>query len=130
MTTRQQANLMRLSARLDNRYMQMNGELGDAIDVLEPLLESLAEDDPVGEQLQIALNMLAAAANEGTKLQRTVGDILDRLLAQSQSAKSAFAQGWEDRLLDLLARATPEQAVVLRSLISQQSDESDDGIPF
>jgi len=130
MTTRQQANLMRLSARLDNRYMQMNGELGDAIDVLEPLLESLAEDDPVGEQIHIALSMVVAAAREGSKLQHTVGDILQRLMAQSQSAKSAFAQGWEDRLLDLLARATPEQAVVLRSLISQQSDESDDGIPF
>ena len=129
MTTRQQANLMRLSARLDNRYMQMNGELGDAIDVLEPLLESLAEDDPVGEQLQIALNMLAAAANEGTKLQRTVGDILDRLLAQSQSAKRAFAQGWEDRLLDLLARATPEQADVLRQMLIDSSAEEDD-VPF
>ena len=130
MTTRQQANLMRLSAQLDHRYMQMNGELGDAIDILQPLLDSLAEDDPVGEQIHIALNMLTAASREGTKLQRTVGDILDRLLARSQSAKRAFAQGWEDRLLDLLARATPEQADMLRQMLIDSSTAEDDEVPF
>jgi hypothetical protein len=133
MKTQQQATLQHLSGLLDNRYMQMNGELCDAIDVLEHLLDAMADDDPVSghsDQVQVALNMLIAASNEGAKLQNTVGDILQRLLARNQLAKSAFAQGWEDRLLDLLGRATPEQAAVLRSLISQQLADSDDGISF
>jgi len=93
MKTHQQATLMRLSARIDNRYMQMNGELCDAIDILQPLLESLAENDPVGEQLHIALSMLADASSEGVKLQRTVGDILERLMARvsQPSARSPRA---------------------------------------
>jgi len=129
MTTNQQAALRRLTNTLDHRYTQMNGELCDTIGMLERLLDTMDEGSPVGDQVHVVLSMLVVAANAGAELQSTVGEILHKQLAQARSAKVAYSQGWDARLLDLLVRATPEQAAVIRTLLVD-SAATDDEIPF
>ena len=128
MNSNHQVTLKRLTNALDKRYHKLNGELCDIIDILEKLLDAQPEGSSIGDELDNAIRALVLAANMGTALQHDVSDVLRQQLAQAQSAKRAYEQGWDARLLDLLGRATPEQARMLRELLINDSD--DDGIPF
>ena len=129
MNSNQHVTLKRLTNALDKRYHKLNGELCNVIEMLEKLLDVQPEGSSIGDELDNAIRALVVAANIGTSLQHDVSDVLRQQLAQAQSAKRAYEQGWDARLLDLLGRATPEQARLLREMLINDPD-NDDGIPF
>ncbi len=130
MNSDQQLTLRRLTNALNKRYAEMNGELCDAIDVLENMFNVIDKGDSLSSAIEDVLRLLTSAADEGAELQSEVIDALHRQLAQSRSAKKAYEQGWEAYLPDLLGRATPEQAAIIRALVIDSGDDDDDMIPF
>ena len=127
MKTDELLTLQRLTNVVSDRYGQMNGNLQDAMDKLDMVLEAMPESEPLGHEIDAVLRLLVSAIREGSELQWEVIDMLRHQLAQSRSAKQAYENGWDNRLTDLFARATPEQAGLLRELLR---DDTDDQIPF
>lgn len=108
----------RLIDALDKRYTQMQRVLCSAINLLKEIAdEAELADDPRSLAFDTILQALSIAAGDGARLQDEVADVLYNQLAQSQSAKAAYDQGWRDRLIDTLARATPEQIATLHTLL-------------
>jgi len=113
----------RLIDALDKRYERLQTGLCDAINHLYAIVETADEvGDPRGDALNSILSTLAVASVEGNLLQGDVTDILFNQLLQSHSAKQAYEQGWQNRLIDLLAHATPEQVAILRQIVLNELD--------
>ncbi len=130
MNTDQKVTLRRLIESLDQRYAQMNGKLDAAVTLLENVLSTLPENDPLAGQMTAILHLLIQSADYGAELQWEVADVLKRQVARSRSAKKAYDEGWEARLMDLLARSTPLQMVTLREVLMDAINFDEDEVPF
>ncbi len=130
MNTEQKQTLRRLIELLDQRYAQMNGKTSAAIDLLQNLSGALAVSDPLAHKIADVLFLLAQSADYGAELQWEVADVLKRQMAQSRSAKKAYDEGWEARLMDLLARATPLQVVTIHEVLMDAINFDEDEVPF
>ncbi len=130
MNTEQKQTLRRLIESLDKRYAQMNGKLDTAVNLLEHLSATLDANDPVNAKIADVLYLLIQSADYGAELQWEVADVLKRQVAKSRSAKKAYDEGWEARLMDLLARATPLQVVTIHEVLMDAINFDEDEVPF
>ncbi len=130
MNTEQKATLRRLIESLDQRYTQMNGKTSAAIDLLQNLSSTLEVNDPLTHKIADVLFLLVQSADYGAELQWEVADVLKRQVAKSRSAKKAYDLGWEARLMDLLARATPLQVVTIHEVLMDAINFDEDEVPF
>ena len=130
MNDEQEVILRGLMVGLDMRYAQMNAKLLDAVARLERLRSAIDATDPLGDELDEALQMLIRAAQDGTTLQYEVTDTVRRQARQSRSAKVAYEQGWAARAIDVLAKATPAQAAVLYALLNELNVDESGEVPF
>jgi len=115
---------LRLMAVLDTRHDRMQAELTDALNQLKFMLdEADAAGDPRAEVFDRIVHTLVITAIDGKALHNEVSEVLFGRMIQAQSARNAYDQGWRDRLIDLLTRATPEQVAILRAIVvEEQSD--------
>jgi len=118
----QAAIFQRLIEVLDKRYDKVQSGLLQALNTLYPMAtEAELSSDPRATALDNMLFTLSIATSEASLLQGDVIEVLYTQLLQSQSAKNAYDQGWQDRLLDLLANATPEQIAFLELIAADNN---------
>ena len=112
---------LRLMAALDTRYDRMQVELTDALNQLKFILdEADAAGDSRAEIFDRIVQTLVITAIDGKALHNEVSEVLFGRMIQSQSARNAYDHGWQDRLIDLLTRATPEQVAILRAIVVEE----------
>ncbi len=124
MSAEQELILQRVIKALNKRYNRVNGDLCSAVDVLERLGRKVRVGEPVNRDIDATLSLLINAIIDSTDLQNSVIEMVHDQLAQAELSKEAYAQGWDARLVDLLARATPEEAVIIHALLVEEDTET------
>jgi len=120
----QELILQRVIKALNKRYNRVNGDLCSAVDVLERLGRKVRVGEPVNCDIDATLSLLINAIIDSTDLQNSVIEMVHDQLAKAELSKEAYAQGWDARLVDLLARATPEEAVIIHALLVEEDTET------
>ncbi len=124
--------LQRVLNAFNKRHARLNGDLDSTIDMLERLRHKIRVGEPTSRDLNAALELIVSAAVEGAELQSAVTEMLYDQFVHTRSIEQSYTDGWEARWLDLLGRATPEEAKILRALLIDPASDptSDDNIPF
>lgn len=117
--------LQRLTNSLNKQYNQVNNDLSQAVAIVERLARKVRVGEPVNRDIDNTLSLLVNAIVESSELQNMVIEMHRDQHGRRRSVKAAYAQGWEERLTDLLDHATPEQAAVIHALLNEPDDDSE-----
>jgi len=122
MNSEENLMLQRVLNAINKRHVRLNGDLDGALDTLERLRYKIRAGEPTTRDLNAALELIVSAAVEGAELQSAVTEMLCDQFVHARSIEESYTQGWEARWLDLLGRATPEEAKLLRALLINPDD--------
>ena len=125
-STEMNQNVNQHSPQVQDSFVRLSVQLLAALDALQQLKENephVAENVAI-QQIDDALCQAFIRAREHQDFAAALADLNARLLRQQQSAKEAFAAGWEARLIDILAHLSNEECAALRRVLEALDDQN------
>lgn len=123
-------NLTPIVSQNKDTFIRLNVDLLLALDTLADLEKALPDPDQnaLVQEIRSALTEAFSYARRHQDAAAALADLNARLLRQYQSAKDAYQQGWDARLIDILAHLSDEDVATLRRVI--ESIRADEDMPF